>query len=109
MRELFIYWRTAADNAAAAQRAAQAWQQQLRTELPGLRAKLFRRADEVGPAVTMMEVYAMEIAAAADVPQPAASLNAAVASRISREGDDVLGRWIQGQRKVEVFVAVGEC
>ena len=99
MRELFIYWRTAAATVAAAESAAQAWQRQLQVAHPGLRAALYRRAEEPGAAVTLMEVYAAD-AGLFD----AARLGAALEQRIVSEGDAVLGRWVEGRRMVEAFV-----
>ena len=96
MRELFIYWRTGAAEADAAERDAQAWHAELRRTFPGLDASLYRRADETvsgAPAsATLMEVYA------------GAALDTALQQRIADEGDARLRRWLQSPRKVEVFV-----
>ena len=99
MRELFIYWRTAAGTAAAAESAAQAWQRQLQVTYPGLRTALYRRAEETGESVTLMEVYAAEAGQ-----HHAMRLDAALERRIVSEGDAALARWVEGQRRVEVFV-----
>ncbi len=97
MRELFIYWKTAAATADAAQREALAWQSELRRAFPGLRTSLYRRADEAPAAAsaattTVMETYA------------GIAIDAALEQRISLEGDERLRPWLQGPRKVEVFV-----
>jgi len=108
MRELFVYWKTAADAAHAAENEARKWQAELRREFPGLATSLYRRADEpaappaprapgLSPApspamTTLMETYA------------GATIDTALEQRIVREGEARLGRWLQGPRKVEVFV-----
>lgn len=94
MRELFIYWKTAAAQADAAARDAAAWQAELRREFPGLAAALYRRADAAGTAApgtaTLMETYA-------------GALDPALERRIVSEGDARLQRWLEGPRKVEIF------
>lgn len=96
MRELFIYWKTAAATADAAERDARTWQAELRRDFPGLSASLYRRADEISAAshavTTLMETYA------------GAAIDGALEHRIAHEGSARLGRWLQGSRKVEVFV-----
>lgn len=95
MRELFIYWKTAAAQADAAAHGAAAWQAELRREFPGLAAALYRRADAAGltaPATaTLMETYA------------GGALDPALERRIVSEGDARLQRWLDGPRKVEIF------
>lgn len=96
MRELFIYWKTAAAGAEAAEREARQWQDELRRQCPGLRASLYRRADDPaarhGKTVTLMETYA------------GTAVDAAMEQRIASEGDARLRRWLDGSRHVEVFV-----
>jgi hypothetical protein len=96
MRELFIYWKTSAARADAAERGAAEWQAELRGEFPALAIALYRRPDApdpTGPATaTLMETYA------------GAALDPALERRIAIEGDARLQRWIDGPRKVEVFV-----
>lgn len=102
MRELFIYWKTAAATADAAEHEARRWQAELLRESPGLSASLYRRADEPvassAPSacststITLMETYA------------GTAIDAALEQRVAREGDARLGRWLQGPRKVEIFV-----
>lgn len=94
MRELFIYWRTDAATADAAERALADWQARLRQAHPGLRALLYRRADVCADMATLMETYAGTGGALAE----------ALERRIRDEGDVVAGPWIRGERKVETFV-----
>jgi hypothetical protein len=58
-RQLFIYWKLAPAEAAAAEERARQLQRQLREAHAGLRAGLFRRAEETGGTVTLMETYAL--------------------------------------------------
>jgi len=95
-RELFIYWRTALDAAPAAQREAARWQDELCRRHPGLRAALYRRADESAAGTlprttTLMETYAGPV------------LNGAVEALIIQEGQARLAAWLEGPRKVEAF------
>mgnify|MGYP000920412223 CR=1 FL=1 len=93
MRELFIYWRTA-DSAAASDAVAR-WQTELRQSHPQLDAALYLRADDAGSApsgTTLMEVYRGD------------GLDALLESRLREEGDRRLAAWVDGQRKVEVFI-----
>jgi hypothetical protein len=96
MRELFIYWRTAAANAEAAESEARRWQAELCREFAGLGCSLYRRADEMeSPAstlTTLMETYC------------GAAVDDRLEQRIASEGDARLHRWLQGPRKMEVFV-----
>ncbi len=96
MRELFIYWKTAAASADEAERAARDWQAELRREHPSLSATLYRRADDSSSAsaatATLMETYA------------GAAIDPALELQLADEGHARLGRWMQGPRKVEVFV-----
>ena len=94
MRELFIYWRTEAAMADAAERALADWQVGLRRSHPGLRALLYRRVDIASDTVTLMETYAGTGGALAE----------ALERRILAEGDGVAAPWLRGQRKVETFV-----
>lgn len=95
MRELFIYWRTAAAHTGEAEDDVRRWQQVLRGELPGLATALYRRADEGGSArpgtTTLMETYS------------GAGLDAAAERRIVNEGNVRLARWLEGPRMVDAF------
>ena len=92
MRSLFIYYRIASANAAAARSAVEAMQYTLRERHAGLQAALWRRPQEKDGMQTWMETYThadgvdesieADIAAAALALQP----------------------WLQGPRHAEVFV-----
>ncbi len=56
-REIYVYWKVPAAQAAAAQSAAATLVLRLKTELPGLEVRLLRRAEEGGERVTFMETY----------------------------------------------------
>lgn len=101
MRELFIYWRTPLASAPQAIRAAEQWQARLREQHPALSATLYRRADESGATVTVMEVYAPAADAGA---APARAIDAELERLIVDQGQHVLGTWLDGPRHVEVFV-----
>jgi Domain of unknown function (DUF4936) len=96
MRELFIYWKTAATTADAAENEARNWQAELRRAYPSLSASLYRRADDSSSGspttATLMETYA------------GAAIDSALELRLAEEGHARLGRWMQGPRIVEVFV-----
>jgi hypothetical protein len=107
-RELFVYWRTAAATADAAEREVQAWQHELRAAHRGLRALLYRRADEAAPWVTLMEVYAAEADPGSELATEVAAAARALEQHLVDEGNRRLARWIAGERKVEVFELRGE-
>jgi len=96
-RQLFVYWRCAVAERAAALAAAQALQGRLRASLPALQAGLFVRseADAAGTA-TLMETYA----------QPG-GIDEATRQRIEAEAAPALQAWCRGARHVEVFEPVG--
>jgi hypothetical protein len=91
-RSLFIYWKTGREQAAAAAAGMAAFQLGLRESHAGLAAKLYRRADETGESVTLMETYA----------QPG-GLGAALQVEIIAAGSHACAGWCQGERHVEVF------
>lgn len=91
-RELFIYWRTPGVSCTAAEDDVRHWQALLRSEYPGLITALYRRADEAGPSVTLMETYA------------GALIDEACERRIVSGGNERLARWFEGSRNVDVFV-----
>ena len=98
MRELFVYYRVAADHAAQAGAAALAMQAQLQRVHPQLRMRLLRRPEAVDGQQTWMETYATDASATPegiDAQLQAAIEAAAVA----------LQPWIAGPRHTEVFVA----
>jgi hypothetical protein len=93
VRELFFYWRSR--EPAAAEAAMAEWQTELRRAHRHLDALLYRRAeDEADPAgaATLMEVYR------------GPGLDAPLERRLVEEGRHRLARWIDGPRKLEVFV-----
>ncbi|HET7524856.1 MAG TPA: DUF4936 family protein [Burkholderiaceae bacterium] len=58
--ELYVYYRVAAANGSAALHAVRALQQRLRSDHPGLAARVLQRSDERGDGVTLMEIYAFD-------------------------------------------------
>lgn len=91
-RALFVYWKTDPGQAAAAAAALQDWQARLRQEHPALVAALYRRADDAGPMLTLMETYAAT-----------GGLDDALQTRVVAEGDALCAPWCTGRRHVEVF------
>jgi hypothetical protein len=97
MRELFIYYRIHAVQAAAARDAAQAMQERLRRRYPGLAARLLHRPVEQDEQQTWMEIYALQCDGepAGVTPQ----LEADIAAEAT-----VLAPFIVGDRHTEVFI-----
>lgn len=94
-RQLFIYWKVdvaLADDAAVATRAMQAL---LGERCPGLQASLFRRSDEHGPQVTLMEVYGAP-----------SGVDGTLQSVIELAALEGLAAFTSGARHVEVFTRV---
>lgn len=91
-RALFIYWKTGREQAAAAAAGTAAFQRGLQESHAGLVAKLYRRADETGESVTLMETYA----------QPG-GIGTALRAEIVAAGSHACAGWGQGERHVEVF------
>lgn len=60
MRELFIYYRSQPDHAAAVQARVHDFQAALRRAHPGLVARLLRRPEERNGLLTWMETYSIE-------------------------------------------------
>lgn len=98
-RELFVYWRVADGDVAAALAAAAAMQDGLRTRHPGLRARLYRREPgaEGGSEPTVMETYGMA----------RADLGALVQADIEHAARALAG-WCRGVRHFELFECVEE-
>lgn len=92
MRRLFIYYRIASADAAAAQPVARAMQDALCARHPGLQAELWRRPQEKDGMQTWMEIY-MHAEGVGPV------LEGEIASAAQ-----VLAAWLQGPRHCEVFV-----
>ena len=92
-RQLYVYWRVAASDAAAACAATQSIQAALQASIPGLAAWLLQRCEDA-PAndeLTLMEVY-----------RHPAGVSAALQSQIAQAALPLM-RWCRGQRHVEVF------
>lgn len=97
-RELYVYFRAALRRADAVQAAVTAMQAQLRSEIPGLQARLLQRIDASSGQHTWMETYAIDPAAGAD------GVTEALGSTIEQRA----AAWrdlIEGTRHVEVFGA----
>lgn len=94
-RQLFIYYRVAPGRAGAVKAAAQALQQRLRTEQPGLRAALLERpGTPQRPETTLMETYALDAAVSPH------GVDDVLASRI-----EALAAALGVERHLEVFTA----
>ena len=59
-RELYVYYRVAQADVQAALQMVVAFQQRLREQHPGLRARVLRRSDARSDGVTLMETYAFD-------------------------------------------------
>jgi len=96
MRELFVYYRVDAANAAAARHAVRAMHERLRHDHPGLEARLLIRAGDGSTPLTWMETYAL--------PDSAVGIDASLEAVI----DAAAGDWrdlVAGPRHVEAFIA----
>jgi hypothetical protein len=93
--ELFIYYRVSATTWRDAVRAAQAFQQRLRSEQTGLSARVLRRPDETRGEVTVMEVYAC-------AGERACVIDESLEARIEQAAQ-ALQPWLIGKRHVERF------
>jgi hypothetical protein len=96
MRELFVYYRVDAPNAAAARRAVQAMHERLRGAYPGLETRLLIRAGDGATPQTWMEVYAL--------PGSSRGVDADLEAAIEAQAAGWL-HLIAGSRHVEAFVA----
>lgn len=96
-RELFIWWKVAAADAAQAEAAVVAAQRQLRDWKAGLRAHLYRRHEAQADPVTLMEIYRCT---GSDIDD---ALQAAIEARLA----PCLQVWCRGGRHVEVFERIG--
>ncbi|HEX7435363.1 MAG TPA: DUF4936 family protein [Caldimonas sp.] len=97
MRELFVYYRVPAAQAAAAEAEVRALQADLRAAMTGLRTRLLRRPEESGVQQTWMEIYAFDAA------QEPAGVSPELQAEIEAEASRRLTR-IEGPRHVEVFI-----
>lgn len=96
-RQLFLYWRATAAEAADARQAALRLQASLRADHAGLQTTLYLRHDDARGEVTFMESYAMPRAAGSD------GLSAHVRQAIVAQGDAALQAWLRSPRHVELF------
>jgi quinol monooxygenase YgiN len=94
-RQLFAYWKTGAAMASEAALAAASMQAALMRQHAGLAATLFRRADDAGSQVTLMEVYAS-----------AEGIDAALQAAIEQVATEDLTPYLTGTRHTEVFTAI---
>jgi hypothetical protein len=91
-RSIFIYWKTARELAPAALAGMAGFQRELRARQPGLVARLYRRGDESGATVTLMETYARS-----------GGIDAALQQELVAAGSRAAAGWCQGERHVEIF------
>ena len=98
MRELFVYYRVRAADAAAAQAAVQRFQAQLRAQHPQLITRLLRRPDAIDGRQTWMETYAT------DPQHDRVGIDARLQDAIEA-GARVLTPLLDGPRHTEVFIA----
>jgi len=98
-RQLFIYYRIAVADAAAAFAALQPVQQALCESHPGLQARLLRRTDVSSDGMcTLMETYRFDL--------PAQGVSERLQADIDAAAEAVLRPWLQGARHCEVFVEI---
>ncbi len=90
--ELFIYWRTSAQQVRQALAAVQGLQRLWCRDHPGLRTQVYLRQDDAAAERTLMETYAHP-----------AGLPPALQRAIVSATTTSLAPWCQGQRYVEVF------
>jgi hypothetical protein len=90
---MFIYWKVAPSDAAAAAVEVRRLQDELMAHWPGLVARLYSRSDRVRGSATLMETYALSTG---DID---AVLQAEIESRLA----PALTGWCQGPRHVECF------
>ena len=98
MRELFVYYRVAATDAAAAQAQVQALHAELKALSPGLGCRLLRQPEGSAGQQTWMEIYALDPVHEPNGVSP--ELQAEIEARAAR-----LVTRIVGPRHVEVFIA----
>ncbi len=96
MRELYVWYRVAPAQAAAARRAVLALQAELRADTPGLVARLLIRAEPGGPVQTWMESYAL--------PESGHGIGSALEAVIADRAL-IAVPFIDGERHAEAFLA----
>ncbi len=99
MRELFVYYRVRIGSEASASKIVDAFQAELRQQVPSLVARLLRRSEEPGAAQTWMETYAMALG-------PADEGISATCQQTIEAAARPLAPCIDGSRHTEVFVPV---
>ena len=95
-RELYVYFRADRGQASAVRAAVTDMQARLRSEVPGLQARLLKRMESSGGQDTWMETYAISLAAGAE------GVTEALGSTIEQRA----AAWrdlLDGQRHIEVF------
>jgi len=98
MREIFVYYRVRAADAAAVKIAAQAMQAQLRAQHPGLVTRLLHRPDAQDGHQTWMETYA------ADPTHWPEGIDPLLQAAVDRAAG-ALQPLLAGPRHTEVFIA----
>ena len=96
-RRLFIYWRLAAADAAAAAEALRVLHRELRAQHQGLLAEVYLREDLAIADATLMEAYALECNATNGGVTPE------LQALIEKAAEEATRTWRRGQRHVEVF------
>lgn len=92
-RELYVYFRADRGQASAVRAAVTDMQARLRSEVPGLQARLLKRMESSGGQDTWMETYAISLAE---------GVTEALGSTIEQRA----AAWrdlLDGQRHIEVF------
>lgn len=90
-RELYVYWKTAAPEAALA--SVRAAQDALRAAEPSLEAHVLRRESGASLPATLMEIY-----------RRPGGIDAALQARIEATLGAATREQVQGERHVEVFI-----
>ena len=98
MRELFVYYRVRADDAAAAMLLVRGLHDRLVAQHPALSTRLLRRPEENDGLQTWMEVYA------ADPRREPGGVSTALQAAIEAQSAALLPL-LAGRRHTEVFVA----
>ena len=93
--ELYVYYRVGLSDWPAALHIVRGFQRLLRSECPGLSARVLRRPGESGGSVTLMEIYAC-----------ADGLPCVIDGHLQRridEAAEALTPLLAGPRRVEIF------
>ncbi len=98
MRELYVYYRVAAEDGARLEAAVHLLHTRLERDVTGLHARLLVRPDTVDGEQTWMETYSFD-------PQPGAvGIDPALQTRIDAEAG-ALSPLLRSPRHTEVFIA----